>query len=83
MVADVSVPLPAIEGTFIVPKTAIVENAEGIYVIKNENNKALKVTVKKGRESDDKIEVFGDLKEGDKLVLEANEEIHQGTLIKP
>ncbi len=83
MVAEVAIPLPAIEGTFIVPKTAVVESAEGIYVIKNENNKAVKVAVKKGRENDDKLEIFGDLKEGDQLVAEASEEIHSGMPIKP
>lgn len=83
MIADVSVPLPANASTFIVPKSAIVESAEGIYVIRSESNKAAKVIVKKGRENGDKIEIFGDLKEGDLLVTEANEEIHPGMLIKP
>jgi len=83
MIAEVAVPLPANASTFIVPKSAIVESAEGIYVIRSENNKAAKVTVKKGRENGDKIEIFGDLKEGDLLVTEANEEIHPGMVIKP
>jgi membrane fusion protein (multidrug efflux system) len=83
MIAEVSVPLPANASTFIIPKSALVESAEGIYVIRAENNKAVQVQVKKGRESDDKIEIFGDLKEGDVLVSQANEEIHPGMLIKP
>lgn len=83
MVADVSVPLPANTGTFVVPKTAVVESAEGVYVIRSKNNKAEKVTVKKGRDSDDKVEIFGDINEGDVLVGQANEEIHPGTVIKP
>jgi membrane fusion protein (multidrug efflux system) len=83
MVADVSITLPPNAGTFVVPKSAIVDSAEGIYVIKSKNNKAVKVTVKKGRDNEDKTEVFGDLSDGDNLVLEANEEIHPGTTIKP
>ncbi|WP_133553113.1 efflux RND transporter periplasmic adaptor subunit [Pedobacter duraquae] len=83
MIAEVSVALPANATTFVIPKTALVESAEGIYLIKAENNKAVKVIVKKGREDGDKIEVFGDLKEGDQIVLEATEEIHEGTPIKP
>lgn len=82
MIADVSVPLPANAGTFIVPKTAIIDSAEGIYILKSENNKAVKVPVKKGRENDDKIEVFGDLKEGDVIVTEGSEEIRTGDPIK-
>ena len=83
MIAEVSVPLPANATTFIVPKAAIVESAEGIYVIKAENNKAVRVTIKKGRDNDGKTEIFGDLKEGDALVSEANEEIQPGMQIKP
>lgn len=82
MIAEVSVPLPANEGTFSVPKTAIIDSAEGIYIIKAEKGRAVKVNVKKGRESDDKIEIFGDLKEGDVIVTEASEEIHSGDVIQ-
>lgn len=83
MVADVSIPLPANASTFTVPKTALVESAEGIYVIRAHAGKAEKVTVKKGRETDDRVEIFGDIKEGDVLVSQANEEIHPGDVIKP
>ncbi|TDQ07096.1 efflux RND transporter periplasmic adaptor subunit [Pedobacter metabolipauper] len=83
MIAEVSIPLPAIKGTYSVPKTAIIDSDEGIYVIKDENNKASRVMVKKGRESDDKVEIFGDLKEGDRIVSKASEEIRPGTVIKP
>lgn len=83
MVADVSMPLPANASTFTVPKTAIVDSAEGVYVIRSKDGKAEKVSVKKGRETDDRIEVFGEIKEGDVLVGQANEEIHPGDVIKP
>ena len=83
MVADVSLPLPAHTTTFTVPKTAVVEDAEGIYVIRARNNKAEKVNVKKGRSTDDKTEIYGDIADGDVLVSQANEEIRPGMLIKP
>lgn len=83
MVADVSMPLPANASTFTVPKTAMVDGAEGVYVIRSKDGKAEKVSIKKGRETDDKIEIFGDIKEGDILVSQANEEIHPGDVIKP
>jgi len=82
MVADVSMPLPANASTFTVPKTAIVDSAEGVYVIRSKDGKAEKVSVKKGRETDDRIEIFGEIKEGDVLVGQANEEIHPGDVIK-
>lgn len=82
MIADVSIPLPANASTFVVPKTAIVDGSEGIYVIRTKNNKAEKITVKKGRETEDKIEIFGDLTTGDRLLVVATEEIHDGDQIK-
>ncbi|UKT62179.1 efflux RND transporter periplasmic adaptor subunit [Pedobacter mucosus] len=83
MVAEVNIPLPANASTFIVPKKALLDTSEGFYVLKVENNKTLKVAVKKGRETDDKVELFGDLKEGDQLVAIPTEEMHDGTVIKP
>ncbi|CAM4375490.1 RND family efflux transporter, MFP subunit [Pedobacter westerhofensis] len=83
MVADVSIPLPANVSTFIVPKTAVVDGAEGIYVIRDKSGKAEIVQIKKGRETDDKIEIFGNIAEGDKLVTQATEEIRAGDPIKP
>lgn len=83
MVADVSIPLPANVSTFIVPKTAVVDGAEGIFVIRSKNNKAEKVAVKKGREADDKVEIYGDIADGDVLVTAATEEIHNGDQLKP
>jgi membrane fusion protein (multidrug efflux system) len=83
MVADVSIPLPANVSTFIVPKTAVIDGPEGIYVIRAKNNKAEIVQIKKGRETDDKVEIYGDIADGDLLVTQGNEEIHSGDPIKP
>lgn len=82
MVADVNIPLPSDVSTFIVPKSAVVDGAEKIYAIRSKNGKAELVTVKKGRETDDKIEIYGDINEGDTLVTQASEEIHAGDAIK-
>lgn len=82
MVAEVTVPLPANDSTFIVPSTAVINSAEGIFVIKVVDNKAEKTPVKKGRETPNKIEVFGNLKAGERLVTKASEEMRNGTPIK-
>lgn len=82
MVADVNIALPANVSTFIVPKTAIVDGAEGVFVIRSKDNKAEKVSIKKGRETDDKVEIYGDIADGDILVTIATEEIHNGDKIK-
>lgn len=81
MVAEVSIPLSGSDSTFVVPKTALVNSAEGIYVIRVENEKTKKVAVKKGRESGENVEVFGELKANDPLVKKANEEMRDGTSV--
>lgn len=82
MIAEVTIPLHADQGTFVVPKSAVVNSAEGIFVIRVEKDTANWVFVKTGRTMDNRMEIFGDLKEGDKLVKAANEEIRRGSVIR-
>ncbi|REH01018.1 efflux RND transporter periplasmic adaptor subunit [Flavobacterium aquicola] len=82
MVAEVVLPLNAKDSTFVIPKSAFVNAAEGTFVIKVVNHKATRIDVKKGREIDDKIEIFGDLNSKDKLIKIASEEIKEGDDIK-
>ena len=81
MVAEVLLPLNAKDSTFVIPKTALVSSAEGTFVIKVIDHKATRVDVKRGREIDDKIEIFGDLNRKDKLVKIASEETKEGDII--
>jgi membrane fusion protein, multidrug efflux system len=81
MVTEVNVPLPASDSTFVVPRTAIVNSTERIFVIRNNNGKAEWVNVKMGREDKGRVEIFGDLKEGDQLVIAASEEIRDGSAL--
>jgi membrane fusion protein (multidrug efflux system) len=81
MIAEVNIPLPAAASTFVVNKNAILDTSEGIYVIKVAQGKAVKVPVKKGREADDKIEIFGQLTAGDELVAQPTEDIKDGATI--
>lgn len=81
MVAEVNLPLPAESSSFVVPKTALVNSTERIFVIKIVDNKAVWIDVKKGRETDDKVEVYGQLTEGNHLVTVASDEIRNGAPI--
>ncbi|WP_080058254.1 efflux RND transporter periplasmic adaptor subunit [Spirosoma aerolatum] len=78
MVAEVTLPLPTQSNTFIVPKAALVNSTTGVFVIRVKEGKSEWVPVKKGLEADNKIEIFGDLNEGDQLVTTASEEIRDG-----
>ncbi|MEO6645125.1 MAG: efflux RND transporter periplasmic adaptor subunit [Chitinophagaceae bacterium] len=82
MYAEVNVPMPASDSTFVVPKTAVVSSTEKIFVIKIVDNKAEWVDVKKGREADGKMEVYGALNAGDILVKKASDEIRNGSEVK-
>jgi membrane fusion protein, multidrug efflux system len=82
MVAEVSIPFPARDSTLVVPKSALVNSTERVFVIRVNDNKAEWVDVKKGREVGNKIEVYGDLKPGDQLVKKASEEIRNGSDVK-
>ncbi|ADB36322.1 efflux RND transporter periplasmic adaptor subunit [Spirosoma linguale] len=81
MVAEVTLPLPTKTSTFVVPKSAIVNSSTGVFVIRVNNQKAEWVPVKKGLEADNKIEIFGAVNEGDKLITSATEEIRDGSSV--
>jgi len=82
MVAEVNVPLPARDSTFIVPSTAIVNSTERVFVIRVAGGKAQWVDVKTGRSDKGKVEVYGDLHEGDPLIKVASEERRDGSPVK-
>jgi membrane fusion protein, multidrug efflux system len=82
MVAEVIVPLPGSDSTFIVPKSAFVNSTEKMFVIRVADEKAEWVDVKKGREDAGMLEVYGSLSPGDSLIKTASEEIRNGSSVK-
>lgn len=82
MIAEVNIPFPGKDSTLIVPKSALVNSTERMFVIRVVNNKAEWVDVKKGREVNGKIEIYGPLQPGDQLVKKASEEIRNGSEVK-
>lgn len=81
MVAETVVSLQHTEATFFVPKMSVVESGMGVYVIRVENGKTKNVPVRKGRMMPDKVEVFGDLNEGDVILKMGTEEMLEGTVV--
>ena len=82
MYAEVNIQLPGKDSTFVIPKTALVSLTEKVFVIRVVNQKAEWVDVKKGREAEDKVEVYGNLNEGDNIIKIATDEIRNGSDIK-
>lgn len=81
MVVEVNIPLNTADSVFIVPVTAVVNSTEKIFVIRVNDQKAEWVEVRKGRDADGKIEVFGNLKTGDMLMEKANDEVRNGSVV--
>lgn len=60
--------------SFVVPSTAIATTQEKKFVIRVKNGKAQWVDVRQGMNMEKGIEVFGDLKEGDTLLVKGTDE---------
>jgi RND family efflux transporter MFP subunit len=82
MVAEVNLPLPGADSTFIVPKAAVVNSTESVYIIRVVNNQTQRVEIKTGRDANDLIEIYGNLNEGDQLLFTPSDEIKNGTILK-
>ena len=82
MIAQVSIPTSDKDSGYIVPKTAIVNATERVFVIKVSKGNAQWVDIKNGRESDGRVEVYGALAVGDTLVTTASEERRNGSAVE-
>jgi RND family efflux transporter MFP subunit len=82
MIANVTIPLKGGDSTFIVPKSAIVNSQENVFVIRVENDTARWVNVETGRRTEEKSEIYGPLQEGDVLVRNASDEIRNGQVLR-
>lgn len=79
MIAEVSIPLKATESTFVVPNSAVVNGAEGIFIQRVQGDTVNWVPVRTGRSMLGRTEVFGELQVGDELVKAATEEVRRGS----
>jgi membrane fusion protein (multidrug efflux system) len=79
MVAEINISLPGQDSSFLVPETAIIHSAEGIFVIRSEKGKASWIAVKTGRSQNEKTELYGPLNTGDRIIIHASEEIRNGS----
>lgn len=83
MVAEVNIPLPAKDSTFVVPQTAVVNSTERIFVIRVADHKAQWVDVRLGRSQGGKTEIYGNLlQEGDQILQVASEERRDGSAVQ-
>jgi membrane fusion protein, multidrug efflux system len=82
MYADVLFDSKGIPNSFIVPKSSVVTSTERKYVLVVRDGKTMKVDVRTGNENASNVEVTGDLKEGEQIISNANDEVKEGIDVK-
>jgi len=82
MYADVVLKSKGNMKAFAVEKSAVVTSTERKYVLIVRNNKIQKEDVMTGNETKDKIEISGNFKEGERIIINANDEIKEGIEVK-
>ena len=78
MYAQVSWPLRRAQESLFVPRSAVVENTERVFVIRAAAGGAEWVDVRRGVFQEDRVEVFGELAAGDRIVAHGTDEIRPG-----
>ena len=81
--ADVKLHFLRSQPSLVVPVSAVVTTLERKFVIRLFNNTTGWVDVRPGFNIGDKLEIFGELKPGDTLVLKGTEELKAGTKVIP
>ncbi len=79
MFAEIILSAEGTPGALVVPSSAIVTSTEGQYIIKVDGNKTRFVEIKQGNRADGMIEVFGDVQPNDRVIINASQEIREGT----
>jgi RND family efflux transporter MFP subunit len=82
MYAEIAWPVSRGDDSRFVPASAIKTTTERIFVIRVSGGKAEWVDVKRGANEGGLVEVFGDLRAGDTVVLRATDEIRSGSLVQ-
>lgn len=75
----VSIPTSEAREALVVPRDALVLRPDGITLfVVDENQKASQKTVTTGIDAGDSIEVFGELEDGDTVIIRGNERLRPG-----
>jgi len=82
MYADVLFDSKGNPNSLAVPKSAVVTSTERKYVVVVRDGRTVKVDVSTGNESNNKIEITGEVKPGEEVIANANDEIKEGIALK-
>jgi hypothetical protein len=79
MYPTVDWPTSSAEPLLLVPATSVVSTTERTFVITAINGHAHWVNVRKGAAFGDQVAIRGDIKQGQKVVKRASDELREGT----
>jgi RND family efflux transporter MFP subunit len=82
MYSTVHWPVRSTDPAIFVPKTAVVTTTERTFVVRDKNGRAEWVNVQKGAVEGDLIRVIGPLREGERVVKRATDEMREGMDLK-
>jgi RND family efflux transporter MFP subunit len=82
MYPEVSWPVHGGKSVLVVPASSLVTTTERLFVIRVSNGRAEWVDVSRGARQGDQVEVYGGLSESDLIVLQASDEIRDGSPLR-
>lgn len=82
MYAGVSWPVRGGSSALMAPVTSVVTTTERLFVIRVNKGRAEWVDVKRGARDGDQVQVYGNLSEGDAIVLRGSDEIRNGAQVQ-
>ncbi|WP_212004243.1 efflux RND transporter periplasmic adaptor subunit [Chitinophaga sp. HK235] len=81
MYAEITMPVNGSAAALVVPSSAVVMSTERKYVVMLKDHRTRWVDIQEGNHHNDSTEVFGDLKAGDEVIVNATDEIKEGTTV--
>ena len=82
MYPSVHWPVRQTRPVLLVPKTSVVTTTERTFVIRDQSGRSEWVDVKTGAADGDLIEVIGNLRSGEQVILRATDEIREGAALR-
>jgi RND family efflux transporter MFP subunit len=82
MYPEVQWPVRTGQAALLVPPSSVVVTSARSFVIRVNDGQAEWVDVRRGRAAGDLVEVFGNLRAGDRIVQQANDEIRDGASVQ-
>ncbi len=81
--AEVSISMQKNLSSIQVPTSSIIETKNNIYIAKVTDEKVQMIPIVTGLTHQNKIEIFGDIQEGDQIIINANSSLKEGLEITP